>query len=106
MKQAEVSIQKVTMTRKRVVIIGGLVAVVAAFVLFSDHGVIQRFNLQAEQTVLEEKFIELRMVEDSLRSAIAVLQTDSTEIERLARERYGYVKANEEVFIIKHDTLE
>lgn len=94
------------MTRKRVVIIGTLIAVVTAFVLFSDHGLIQRMNLQAEQATLDEKFVELRAVEDSLRSTVAMLQNDSTEIERLARERYGYIKANEDVFIIKHDTIE
>jgi len=95
-----------TMTRKRAIIIGMLITIVAAFVLFSDHGLLQRVSLQSEQANLETKFNEMRQVEDSLRGVISNLQTDSTEIERLARERYGYVRANEEVFIIKRDTIE
>jgi cell division protein FtsB len=48
----------------------------------------------------------MRRVEDSLRAAIRHLETDTTEIERLARERYGYVREGEEVFIIKRDTTQ
>lgn len=38
--------------------------------------------------------------EDSLRSVIKSLESDTTIIERLARERYGYVRPGEQVFII------
>jgi cell division protein FtsB len=46
----------------------------------------------------------LKATSDSLRRQVRILETDSTEIERLARERYGYIRPNEEVFIINRDT--
>jgi cell division protein FtsB len=52
------------------------------------------------------QLVRQRSVSDSLRSVIRILETDTTEIERLARERYGYVREGEEVFVIKTDSAQ
>lgn len=98
-------VQRRVMTRKRLIIIGGMTLVVIAFILFSPYGIVTRIGLSGEQQDLGETLVELRRVEDSLRRHVGRLQTDSTEIERLARERYGYIRPGEEVFIIKRDTV-
>lgn len=92
------------MTRQRLFTITGLTLVVVAFVLFSNYGVITRLSLMSETEKLEQTMTELRATSDSLRRQVRILESDSTEIERLARERYGYIRPNEEVFIINRDT--
>ncbi|HLP29121.1 MAG TPA: septum formation initiator family protein [Candidatus Didemnitutus sp.] len=101
-----VQVQKRVMTRKRIFIIGGMTLAVVAFVLFSPYGVLTRLQLTGEVSSLEVTTTRMKGVEDSLRTAVKRLHTDSTEIERLARERYGYVRPGEEVFIIKRDSTE
>ncbi len=96
--------KKRVMTRKRLVIIGGMTLAVVAFVLFSPYGVMTRLQLNGEASDLRGTVEAMRGVEDSLRSTVKRLETDSTEIERLARERYGFVRPGEEVFIIKRDS--
>jgi len=103
-KNPELLVQKRVMTRKRIYIIGGMTFIVVAFILFSPYGVITRLNLAGEIVDLEKTSTRMRATEDSLRKTVVRLQTDSTEIERLARERYGYVRPGELVFIIKRDT--
>jgi cell division protein FtsB len=92
------------MTRKRLFTIAGLTLVVVVFVLFSNYGVITRLSLMSETEQLEQTMTTLKATSDSLRRQVRILETDSTEIERLARERYGYIRPNEEVFIINRDT--
>jgi cell division protein FtsB len=96
--------KKRVMTRKRLVIIGGMTLAVIAFVLFSPYGVMTRVRLSSDASDLHSTVDAMRAVEDSLRKAVRRLETDSTEIERLARERYGFVRPGEEVFIIKRDS--
>ena len=96
--------QQRIMTRKRLITIVGLTLAVLAFILFSNYGVVTRVSLMSETSDLEGHVNELRSTSDSLRRQIRILESDSTEIERLARERYGYVRPNEEVFIISRDT--
>ena len=96
--------QQRIMTRKRLITIVGLTLAVLAFILFSNYGVVTRLSLMSETSELEGHVNELRSTSDSLRRQIRILESDSTEIERLARERYGYVRPNEEVFIISRDT--
>lgn len=98
--------QKNTMTRKRLVLIVALTVTVAVFVLFSQYGVVTRVGLASDTTDLSVVLEQQRMVSDSLRNVIRKLETDTTEIERLARERYGYVRPGEEVFVIKSDSTQ
>jgi cell division protein FtsB len=101
-----VQAQKRVMTRKRLLIVAGMTLAVVVFILFSPYGVMTRFGLSREASSLQGDVDEMRRVEDSLRASIRHLEHDSTEIERLARERYGYIREGEEVFIIKRDTTQ
>ncbi|MFW6276782.1 MAG: FtsB family cell division protein [Bacteroidota bacterium] len=40
---------------------------------------------------------------DSLKQRIKMLQKDTSEIERVAREKYGMVKPGEKVYILKEN---
>ena len=105
-QQPALQTQKRVMTRKRLLIVGGMTLAVIAFILLSPYGIITRFGLAREASSLQGDVDDMRRVEDSLRATIRYLETDTTEIERLARERYGYVREGEEVFIIKRDTAQ
>ena len=81
------------MTRKRLIVISVLTGVVVLFVLFSPYGVVEQQQ-------------QIKTVGDSLRKVVHRLEHDTTEIERIARERYGYIREGEEVYLIDRDTTE
>lgn len=93
--------QRKLMTRKRIWIAVALTTLVLAFILFSPYGVVTRVSLASECTEIEQQIVLSQTTADSLRNYIKQLQTDTTEMERLARERYGYVRSNEDVYIIR-----
>lgn len=95
--------QKKLMTRKRVVVISILTSALLLFVLFSSHGILSRVRIASETTDLHKIVTDAKKEEDSLRKEILNLQTDTIAIERLARERYGYIRPGEKVFVIHRD---
>jgi len=103
MAKTNIANERRGMTRRTLLIIGTLTAAIVAFVLFSTYGVITRIQMTAEGSALETEINELRRTEDSLRTVIKTLEHDTIAIERLARERYGYVRSGEQVFIIEKD---
>lgn len=98
--------QRQTMTRKRLILIVTLIVLVAGFVLLAPYGVVTRVRLTSDTTDLYVLFSEQELKSDSLRSVIRKLETDTTEIERLARERYGYIREGEQVFVISTDSAQ
>lgn len=98
--------QKRVMTRKRMLVIGILSAAIIAFGLLSNHGLLSRWSLSSEQSTLSGEITNLRMREDSLRGLIHSLEQDTLAIERLARERYGYIRPGERVYRIQRDTTD
>lgn len=106
MARADVTEQQRAVTKKRLIIIGSLTAIVLGFVMFSSYGVMSRYRHESHVAELREEQSRLRAQEDSLRNFIQVLKTDTVVLERLARERYGYVRPGEEVFIIRHDSTQ
>lgn len=95
--------QKKLMTRKRLIVIGILTAAILAFVIFSSHGILSRVGIASDAAQLRQTLSKMKHEEDSLRADIIKLQYDTLEIERLARERYGYVRLGEKVFVIKRE---
>lgn len=75
--------------------------IVLSFILLSDHGLIKRIMLENHKSELNESIINEMKNKDSLKKVIQKLQTDTIEIERIAREKYGMVKPGEEVFFVK-----
>jgi cell division protein FtsB len=98
--------QRKTMTRKRLIVISVLTGVVVLFVLFSPYGVITRWSLERDVDRLVEQQQQIKTVGDSLRKVVHRLEHDTTEIERIAREQYGYIREGEEVYLIDRDTTE
>lgn len=81
-------------------VIGIVFAIIAGFIIFSDHGVLTRFSLERQKISLKNKIEEEHRKKEVINSQIKHLQSDTLEIERIAREKYGMVKPGEEVFHI------
>lgn len=87
--------------KRKALIAAIVVAVAAAFFLFSPYGIIKSFKLAGQRTESFNELLEIKRTNDSLRDKIHEIRTDSSEIERIAREKYGMVKKGERVFIRK-----
>eukprot|EP01107_Rhizomastix_libera_P001843 TRINITY_DN13183_c0_g1_i1.p2 TRINITY_DN13183_c0_g1~~TRINITY_DN13183_c0_g1_i1.p2 ORF type:complete len:107 (+),score=0.12 TRINITY_DN13183_c0_g1_i1:1004-1324(+) len=93
--------------KSRKLILGFGVFLLTFLVLFfSDHGIFKRISLEAKRRELVEKYDAEKLKKDSILKVIEKLKTDTLEIERIAREKYGMVKPGEEVFFIKKKTQE
>lgn len=89
------------MKRRRLIIGGALSATLLGFVLFTNHGVVKRIELEMRQKTIEREIVRQRIVTDSLLRHIRILETDTLEIERLARQNYGMIKPGEVVYFIE-----
>ncbi len=92
---------KIKIKSKRLILIVILSLTAFGFILFSGHGLLFRFRIEAERKEYLNKINEESRVRDSLNRKIIQLKADTLEIERIAREHYGMVKPGEKVFIIK-----
>lgn len=91
-------------SKKKHKIIGfSLSILLLLYLLFSDYGLIKRFSLLFEKSELEQRISDNLNDIENLKEQKKRLETDSTEIEKTAREKYGYVKENETIYIIKDD---
>jgi cell division protein FtsB len=70
-------------------------------ILFSNYGIIKRFALEGRKNELYKELSNKKEIIDSLKNRIHKLESDSTEIERIAREEYGMIKPGEKVYIIR-----
>jgi len=71
------------------------------YVLFSNYGIINTLTLQSNQKHLITSLKKEKNAHDSLTKRYQLLKTDTLYIEQVAREKYGLVKPNEKVFIMK-----
>jgi cell division protein FtsB len=83
---------------KILIIIGTLLL---AFVIFADYGFFKRIELEQQVNKLDKQIQVQKNIRDSIKNNIIKLTYDTTEIERIAREKYGMIKPNEEVYHIK-----
>jgi cell division protein FtsB len=87
--------------QRRFIIIGVFVfTLIAIVILFSDYGLLNRFKLTMEIRNLKQQIEQQNKIKDSLLILINKLEKDSIEIEKVAREKYGMIKRNEEVYYI------
>ena len=93
--------QRKRLTRRRLVLAILVLVPVLGFVLFSKRGVIARAGLEMEKKEVFEDIRQARVQQDSLRTVIRQLQTDTLLIEKLAREKYGMIKPGETVYSVK-----
>jgi len=82
-------------------ILPALIGLSVYFALFGgEYSVFEVRRIRAENLQLEQRLGELEWANDSLRTWAEALETDSATIERLARERYGMIRAGEVLYRI------
>lgn len=75
-----------------------LATVVAGYVLFNNHGIIQRVRLQYQKSVLLEKIRQEEETTRRLQAESKALDGDPKAIERVAREQHGMIREGETVY--------
>ena len=89
------------MTLVKRLILPALIGLSVYFALFGgEYSVFEVRRVRAENLELEQRLTELEQENDSLRTWADALETDSATIERLARERYGMIRAGEVLYRI------
>lgn len=92
-----------TLPRKyKGVIVGGfvLLAVCAAFAVFGSRGVMHLHNLRYQQARAEAIAFRLQDRNRAVREHLRRLESDNAYLERIARERLGWIKPGEHVYRI------
>ena len=80
-------------------VLSALIALSVYFALFGgEYSVFEVRRVRAERVELEERLVALEGTNDCLRAWAEALQSDSATIERLARERYGMIRAGEVLY--------
>lgn len=88
-------------TKRRFTIIGvSIILLLAAFAIFSNYGLLTRFNLEFERIKITKRIEEKLRLQDSLKNEISLRLNDTLTIERLAREKYGMLKRGEQIYYI------
>ncbi len=87
--------------KKKTAVLLLILAVAFVYILFDQHGLIQRTRLSSEKSTLESKIRELQVENDSMRTEIEKLQKNDQEIERIAREKYFMHRNGEKVIKIE-----
>ncbi len=91
--------------KRRVLVVGVLVIMVFfSFVIFSDYGLLNRFKLEYKRMSLNREIDTKIQLRDSLLNEIKLLKNDPAAIERIAREKYGMKRKNEEVYYLPRET--
>ncbi len=71
------------------------------FLLFGNHGIVQRIRLQNQKTELEEKIRQAEAETKQLQAESKALDADKKTIEKVAREKYGMAREGETVYKVR-----
>ena len=71
---------------------------VAGFIVFGNHGILQRIHLTQQKAEMERKIREADAETKALQAQSKALDGDKKAIEKVARERYGMVRQEEKVY--------
>lgn len=87
------------LTTRRKTLYAALVAIpLLAILTFGNRGILKRVALEHEVSDLHKQLYRDRAAGDSLRAEIGKMRSDTTLVERLARERYGMVRPGETIY--------
>ena len=90
--------------RKRHLIIGSLIFIIVTFfVFFTEYGLLTRVELKLKKAELSNDIKLERENYDSLKKLKKRLLSDTLEIEKVAREKYGFAREGEVIYFV--DTL-
>lgn len=68
--------------------------------IFGKYGCIKKMTADSDLRKLEEKNAYYEQEIESVKSQLEQMKSNKDDLERLAREKYGMKKENEDVFII------
>ena len=89
----------------RRLLLPALIGLSVYFALFGgEYSVFEVGRIRAERVELEQRLVELEQANECLRAWADALETDSATIERLARDRYGMIRAGEVLYRITGPT--
>jgi cell division protein FtsB len=71
---------------------------IAGFVVFGNHGILHRIRLQKQKTDLEMQIRAAEAQQKALEQELKKLDSDKTEIEKVARERHHMTRDGEQVY--------
>lgn len=88
-------------SKKRKILYLLIIALMLYFLIFDNYGLIKRFSLENQNEEKRAMIYNEIKLKDSLNKEIFLMEYDTNEIEKIAREKYGMVKPNEKVIILK-----
>jgi cell division protein FtsB len=77
-----------------------VLTIILAYIIFSPSGVINRIILTNKKAELLQKIESENRTRDSLDKQIKKIVKDTTEIEKIAREKYGMKFPGEKIYIV------
>lgn len=77
-----------------------LITIILAYIIFSPSGIINRIILSNKKSDLIQKIEVENQNRDSLERHITKITKDTTEIEKIAREKYGMKFPGEKIYIV------
>lgn len=90
------------LVRNKRAMLGLLIGIpLVLFLLFGNHGVVQRIKLQSQKTELEAKILQAEAETKQLQAESKALDGDTKAIEKVAREKYGMIRDGETVYKVK-----
>lgn len=92
---------KIKDTKIKIIIISVVFAIVAAFLLLSENGLIKYWKLKGEINTARTKIDSSKVKIKQLDTEIDSLKTNTFKIEKVAREKFNIKRKGEKVIIIK-----
>jgi len=89
------------LNNKKKIIWFSILGCIVFLMLFSDFGYLTTIEYHIKKNELQDKINISKKKNDSLKKRIEIITNDSMEIERIAREHYGLIKQNEEIYIVR-----
>ncbi|MEK9137212.1 MAG: septum formation initiator family protein [Bacteroidota bacterium] len=90
------------LVRNKRAMLGLLIGIpLVLFLLFGNHGVVQRIKLQSQKAELEAKILQAEAETKQLQAESKALDGDTKAIEKVAREKYGMIRDGETVYKVK-----
>jgi cell division protein DivIC len=80
-----------------------IVVPVFCFITFGNKGIIQRFRLESQKQVIEEKIRQAQQEHQKFLEQSKALDNDPKAIEKVAREKYGMIREGENVYKVKKE---
>lgn len=78
-----------------------IVLIILLVLTFSNQGFYDHYLQKKKLSELEARIDSMKKVNDSLKTEIELLKSNSQKIEKVAREKYGLIKPGEKVYKIQ-----